>query len=166
MSEGSGSSSALTIFLVLAGIFVLMILVCGGLVYMGFQAMKPMAEMAKGMVEDMRNSGVAAESFLADIKADRLDAAYNATTAAFKTRMLRPQFDELIKKQPALKQPHQTLGMDMNQAGNQAQPFPMGVFRYRYRTAGEKPLEFTISVVKEDNALKVDQFTVFQAVSP
>jgi hypothetical protein len=170
-TPSSGNKTLLIVVGVVGGVLIVALLICAGVVYLmvnaarqAAQAMKPMMEM----MQDIQKAPGVADAFLADIRAGRLDAAYRSTTEAFKKRMSEKEFTELIEKHPAFKESAELVNMDTNQAGKQAQPFP-STYRFRYTAASKDDknrIEFTVTVDKENEQLKVDQLQVFQAVNP
>jgi hypothetical protein len=164
---GSGNRTAVTIAAIVGGVIVVFLLVCGGLVYVGLRAFESMKEMVQPMVESieqMAQSQVIAEAFLAEIRANNLDAAYQSTTEGFKRRMSRQAFEELVQRHPELKQPALPLGPDVNRNPSrpQTQPFS-GPYRYRFQVQGKDDkdsVQFTVTVGKENGVLKVDELTL------
>jgi hypothetical protein len=173
-SGGSGSRTAILIVGIVGGVVLVFLLVCGGLVYLGFKTMKetfePMVENLKQMAQDIEQSQAVANDFLENIRANRLEEAYQSTTESFKKRVSRKGFEELVQKHPELKQQDVFPQFDVNQNQSQppTQPFS-GPYRYRYSVQGKdgkEPLEFKITVAKENGTLKVDQLTVYQEEKP
>lgn len=165
-SSSSSNKTVIIVVCVIGGVLVALLIAVGALIYFAANAVKPMAEMAQQMVNDMQRSQQAAERFLDDLRAGHVQAAYNSTTEAFRKRLTRDEFVKLVEKLPGLRQqPPQFLGPDMNP---QAGPFA-AFYRYRYRVAGrdgKEAAELTLSVAKENDALRVDSFVVLQAVNP
>jgi hypothetical protein len=123
---------------------------------------------------DEREYKVAADAFLADVRAGRLDAAYESTSSGFKKRMSRQEFFDLLNKYPAVKHPPdaRTIGMHSGSSGpwgtsdhylfhNQAS-FQEG------RTFGDKAsFDCNITVARDDRIFhyrprppRVDEFTL------
>lgn len=163
-SESSSSNRTFIIILAIVGTFVVLgLAVCAGAIYLaaqGFnQAMKPVKEM----IQDVQQAPSVAESFLNDLRNNRMEAAYEATTDAFKKRMTQKQLQELVEKHPALKESADLQNMDMNQPAGQTFP---GVYRFRYSARskdGKDQVEVDVAVAKENGELKVDDFKVLQA---
>jgi hypothetical protein len=171
---GSGNRTAIMIIGIVGGVVLVFLLVCGGLGYLFIHAMKetiqPMMENFEQMANDMQQSQAAANDFLENIRANRLEEAYQSTTESFKKRVSRKGFEELVQKHPELKQQDVFPQFDVNQNPSQppTQPFS-GPYRYRYSVQGKdgkEPLEFKITVAKENGTLKVDQLTVYQEEKP
>src|SRR5882672_10371016 len=123
MSEGGSDNTAVKIIAIIGGVVVVIVLSCGVLFYFGIKAMKEMAgefketvnkamETAEAMAADMQQSQAAADKFLTEIQTNNLEEAYQSTTETFKKRMSRKEFDELVKKHPALTEPPTNMGPD------------------------------------------------------
>ena len=171
--SSSGSNTTLIIVGIVGGVVLVFLLVCGGLAYLAINAAKEGMEAIRPMMEgfeEMAQSEHIANDFLENIRAGRLDAAYQSTTESFKKRLSRKAFDELVQKHPELKQQDvfPMFDMDQNASKPQTQPFT-GPYRYRYSAArkdGKEPLEFKITVAKENGTLKVDQLTLYKEENP
>ncbi len=171
---GSGSRTAIMIVGIVGGVVLAFLLVCGGLVYLGIRAFKEtMQPMMEGVKEIVESQGVADE-FVANIRANRLDAAYQSTTENFKKGMSRKAFEELVQKHPELKQQAFAQDFDPRQGPGQPQGQPQikafsGPYRYRFSVQGKddkESAEFTVTVAKENGVLKVDELTVFKKENP
>jgi hypothetical protein len=169
MSEGGSDNTAVKIIAIIGGVVVVIVLSCGVLGYFGIKAMKEMAsgfeETLKQFAEDAQQSQKAVDTFLADIRADKLDSAYQSTTKEFKERLSLKEFEELIKKHPALKErPTSNISTNMNSPNPPGSPqaFP-SMYQYTYKAQGKDgkdKIDFTITVEKEDGKMKVDQLTI------
>src|SRR5438132_1103717 len=116
-SPRSDSNKTLIIILAIAVVVLAVIAACGGLIYFAVNAAKEAMKPAMEMIEDMQRAPSVADSFLADIRANRLQAAYQSTTTAFQARMSQAEFEKLVKKHPALQQQAESQGMDVDQNG-------------------------------------------------
>jgi hypothetical protein len=168
---GSGSRTTLIIVGIIGGVVLVFLMVCGGLVYLGIRAFKETMEPLVEGVKEMAESQAVANQFLENIRANRLDAAYQSTTEGFQKGMSRKAFDELVQKHPELKQPAFSLEFDPRQGAAQPQgqaqikPFS-GPYHFRSVALGKRDKEsgeFTITVAKENGVLKVDELTLFKA---
>jgi len=90
---GSGKKPLFTILAILGGLGVLMIVVCGGCSIWLF----------KSIATDIPPAQAAADAFFDDLKADRVDAAYAATSSAFKSTESPEKFREFVKRFDTLK---------------------------------------------------------------
>jgi Tfp pilus assembly protein PilE len=162
-----GGRTVLIVVIVVVVLVVGVLAICAGLAYFGIQRMTEVMKPMQEMVEDLQRAPSVVEDFLDDIRANRLEAAHQSTTEAFKKRMTLKQFQELIEKHPALKEMADSSDMDVDKV-DQNQPFG-GNYRFRYKAKskdGKDQVEFTVKVSKEDGQLKVDDLKVFQAVTP
>jgi hypothetical protein len=109
--------------------------------------------------EDLPRSREAAESFLKDLRAGRLDAAHAAATDAFRARMSRKALEEFTRVHPALKP-----------AGKREDGlFPGGIpldqdthqwwFAAEGLAGGPRPT-FVLTVVRSGGGWKVDSLAV------
>ena len=92
-SRSSRRKTALPLILALVGGgVILLVLVCGGIVFWLF----------RGLNEEVPIAQASAEAFLGDLRANRIDAAYDQTTSAFQGRTSPEQFRAFLKAFPAL----------------------------------------------------------------
>jgi len=167
MSEGGSDNTAVKIIAIIGGVVVVIVVSCGVLGYFGIKAMKEMAsgfeETLKQFAEDAQQSQKAVDTFLADIRADKLDSAYQSTTKEFKERLSQKEFEELIKKHPALKErPTSSINMNPQNPPVSPQAFP-SMYQYTYKAQGKDgkdKIDIAITVEKEDGKMKVDQLTI------
>src|ERR1700675_2451682 len=103
--ESSGSNTVVIVLAIIGGIVLGIVLVCGGLAYFVIQRMAPAIDKIVQTVGDAQKGKAPAETFIEDIQSNRLDAAYDGTTAGFQSRMSRKEFEELIRKHPDVKDP-------------------------------------------------------------
>jgi hypothetical protein len=121
--------------------------------------------------EELRSGGDSADfqrvahTFFEDIKAERLDAAYQATTTGFKKRMSKEQFEKLVKRYPAIKCGPGTDIVGVGGGGG----WDHGTERYTVKDAEGKHIQVSVVVRQEDSIFhrrpplpKVDEFTVSQ----
>ncbi|MFO0935702.1 MAG: hypothetical protein U0798_04190 [Gemmataceae bacterium] len=95
-SRSSGSKTVLIILGVFGGIFLLICVTCAGLFIYGVNQ----AKKAIALVVDTDRAG---DTFFRDLSSGRVDEAYASTSASYKTKTSRQQFDEILKKYPILK---------------------------------------------------------------
>jgi hypothetical protein len=178
MSEGGSDNTAVKIIAIIGGVVIVIVVSCGVLGYYlvktGVSAFKETVgktmETLEAMSQDMQQSQAAGDKFLTEIQTDNLEEAYQSTTEAFKKRMSRKEFDELVKKHPALKEPPTNMGMDPTTpmappTSPQALP---STYRYQYHAQskdGKDSLDLTVAVTKEGGQMKVDQLTVKKPVT-
>jgi hypothetical protein len=171
--SSSGSNTTLIIVGIVGGVVLVFLLVCGGLAFLAIRAAKEGMEAIRPMMEgleEMAQSQNVANDFLENIRVARLEAAYQSTTESFKKRLSRKAFDELVQQHPELKQQDVFPIPDVPQNASkpQAQPF-VAPYRYRFsapRKDGKEPVEFKITVAKENGILKVDQLTLYKEENP
>lgn len=104
--ESRSDSSTNTVLIVLGvifGVILLIALVCGGLAFLVFRAASGVMATAMAVVADMQQADAAATTFLNDLAGNRIDQAYESTSAAFKQRQTLPEFKALVDKNPSLK---------------------------------------------------------------
>jgi len=174
MSEGGSDNTAVKITAIIGGVIVVIVVSCGVLGYFGIKAMKETVgktmETFEVMFQDMQQSQAAADKFLAEIQTNDLEDAYQSTTETFKKRMSRKEFDELVKKHPALKEPATNMGPDPNSPmapPTSPQALPSS-YRYLYQAKskdGKESLDLTVGVIKDAGQMKVDQLTIKKSVA-
>jgi uncharacterized membrane protein len=115
MSEGStnsGSNTAVIIVVVVLGVVLLIAAVCGGLVYFMVRTTQQMAErmvdvMEEALEEQQRSAAEserAARAFLDDLRGNRLEAAYRATTPDFQKGMTQDELAKVVAQHAFLKE--------------------------------------------------------------
>jgi hypothetical protein len=171
--ESSGSNTVVIVLAIIGGIVLGIVLVCGGLVYFVIQKMAPAINAVAQSIGDLKTSTAAAHAFIEDIQSKRLDAAYDATTAAFQARVSRKDFNELIQKHPELEdssivrkqalrpsfENHRGGGPDAAEIPN----FQTLTYTCDFESAADEPMELSLTVTKEGETFKVDQFTIESA---
>jgi hypothetical protein len=168
--ESSGSNTVVIVLAIIGGIVLGIVLVCGGLAYFVIQKMGPAIDKVVKTVGDVQKGKAAAETFIEDIQSNRLDAAYDGTTAGFQSRMSRKEFEELIRKHPDVKDPSIVRKhalrpiIEDNRAHNpnvaDIPSFETVPYTYDFDSAEGEPMELSLTVTKEGDAFKVDEFTV------
>jgi hypothetical protein len=174
MSEGGSDNTAVKIIAIIGGVIVVIVVSCGVLGYFGIKAMKETVgktmETLEAMTQDMQQSQAAADKFLKEIETNNLEGAYQSTTEAFKKRMSRKEFDELVKKHPALKESATNMGFDPTTPmapPTSPQALPSS-YRYQYHAQskdGKESLDLTVGVNKEGGQMKVDELTIKKTVA-
>jgi len=161
-------NSALWIILAVVGggLFVLMLL-CGGIAYLWLSILRTGEEMVReapqhffkavGEVrraaDDNLRSAQTAGAFLNDCLAGRLNAAYAATSAGFRKTMTAEQLKALLEEHPVRKGP-----APVTVVGDPL----LGPHQYRHTAAGPvgEQVIFSISMIREGDTWKVDQFAL------
>jgi hypothetical protein len=174
--EQESSNRAVKIVAIIGGVIVIIVASCGVLGYFGIKAFKETVGKAMETVEagqDLEQSRSAADTFLTYIQSNDLDGAYQSTSATFKKQMPQKEFDDLLKKHSALKEPATNMGWEVNLQGVRVPPTspqgPPTTYRYQYRAQskdGKDSIEFTLTVSKEGGTMKVDQLTITKANAP
>ena len=108
-----------------------------------------------------------AADWVEDVRAGRLDAAYRATTAAYRARVDRAAFDRWVADHPAFKLTPEPRGFSMS---SRSTGFTIGLngirlfesskgltYRTAFRPDGEGPSLLTIAVAEEGGLPLVDQ---------
>jgi hypothetical protein len=168
--ESSGSNTVVIVLAIIGGIVLGIVLVCGGLAYFVIQKMAPAINAVVQTVGDLKISSTTAHAFIDDIQSNRLDAAYGGTTAGFQSRMSRKEFEQLIRKHPELQDStivrKQALRPNIE---NHRPGDPNGVdipsfetvpYTCVFESAEGESMELSLTVTKEGDGFKVDQFTV------
>jgi hypothetical protein len=149
-SSGAGKT-LLIVFGIIGGIVLVLVLGCGGVVYLVYRGMSGAVASFKSTFEDMQASQMAAENFMSDVAANRLDAAYKNTTKNYQSQQTLPQFKDFVQKNPGLKN-YQPMSLQ-----------PMNLTSTASSFQGQIPGQikgFTVQVVKEGETWKVDRFTI------
>jgi hypothetical protein len=147
------SNKALIIVGIAAGVIVVVVLVCGGIAYLGIQAFSKVASSAMEMVQDLQSAQSAGEQFLADIAANRLDVAYEATTTTYQKGRSLEEFRKLIDQSPALKEHTSRTIQGVNAT-------PPKITLHVTLNGPERSSTCTLQLIKEGDKWKVDQFTL------
>jgi hypothetical protein len=169
--EQESSNTAVKIVAIIGGVIIVIVISCGVLGYFlirqGSQAFKETVGKAFEAAEAIGEGQSVADTFLTSIQTNDLEGAYQSTSEAFKKRMPRKEFDDLVKKHPALKEPATNIGLDAGSPRNSSTPFPMP-YKYQYHAQskdGKDSIEFTVTVNREGGTMKVDQFTIKKALA-
>jgi hypothetical protein len=167
--ESSGSNTVVIVLAIIGGIVLGIVLVCGGLAYFVIQKMAPAINTFAKTIGDVQKGKAAAETFVDDIQSNRVDAAYDSTTAGFQSRMSREEFEELIRKHPELQDPDivrkQALrpNIETNHSGDNVADIPSFEtvpYTCGFESTEGVTMELSLTVTKQGDAFKVDQFTV------
>ena len=170
MSDVRRSSDNRAVWIVLAvigGVVLVVALVCGGLAYLfvtsvrtGMQTMHSAMQDMQRVAEEMQNSRQAAQRFIEDLREQRFEDAYEATTDTFQRRQTRPAFEAYVRRYEAFNprlsgEPPPTIELQPD-AGF---PGTRDSYDYRFRvgTTGRFE-EFRVTVVKVNNEWLVDRF--------
>jgi hypothetical protein len=152
--SSGGGKTLLIVFGIIGGIVLVVGGVCAGLVYLiyrGVQGVQGVVASAKSTFDDMQASQMAADNFMNDVAANRLDKAYNNTTKNFQTQQTLAQFTNSVQKSPGLKN-YQPFSL-------QLMNFTSTASTYQGQMPGQNKA-FTLQVVKDGQTWKVDQFTI------
>jgi hypothetical protein len=177
--EQESDNTAVKIIAIIGGVIVVVVLTCGVVGYLIFKAGKEAfqetvgktMETLEAMAQDLQQSQAAADKFLTEIQSNDLDGAYQSTSESFKKRMPRKDFDDLVKKHPALKEPATNMGMDQKIQPMAPPPSPQALpstYRYKFQAQskdGKDSIEITVTVSKEGGTMKVDQITIKKPVA-
>jgi hypothetical protein len=98
----------------------------------------------------------AAEPFLENIRNDRVDAAWESTSAEFKSDMGRENFRRFVKGHPALKQPLDFAAYEANKTNG----LTFGAFDFKTPESAPKPAKVRILVARENDQWKVERLIV------
>jgi hypothetical protein len=163
----SGSNTAVIVVSIIGGILILGLLVCGGLFFVVFKAMKPMMEEMKNMAEDVTQSTMLARQFLNDLHDKRFDDAYDMMSEDFQRRLSREKLEEMVRQHPEfttatpIDQNRLEPQMDQAKAKGKGKGFEALKFRefvYRFHDKSGKEGVARLKLAGEDGELKVDDF--------
>jgi hypothetical protein len=131
-----------TLFIVISGVLLLVVLGCAGLMYWGFKSFSNSPIMAE------------ADGFLNDLKEGQAEAAHARTTKAFQERLPLAQFQAFLKSYPALTAQTSRTYKVANSIQGLSGKVGVTVF-------GEgPPVEITLIFAEENGELKVDDLTL------
>jgi hypothetical protein len=117
-------------------------------------AMQAEMEQAQQQMQDREDAEAAAETFMQDVAANRLNEAYARTTKEFQTRLKFTQFRDFVTKNPSLKN-------YAPQSLDEATFSPrMAVYNGTVFTQNGAQLSFTLQLAKEGTAWRIDRFTI------
>jgi hypothetical protein len=158
--DGRGDNSTKAVLIIVGAILgavLLVVLVCGGLTFLGIRAMTNtfggvMATM-QAMVADMQEAQAAATTFFNDLAANRPDQAYAATSRAFQGRQTQDEFRAFVEQNPQLKRVPVAQPIAL-------QTGPGSRFTYQYPLGAPGQGTCTVQVVKEDGHWRVDMLTI------
>lgn len=152
----SGGNTAVIIVLVIGGIFLAVVLVCGGLGFYAFRSFSQVMQTAMAQVGEMVAAQQEPELFFNDLQAGQIDAAYARTSKAYKARTTLDDFKKFLDAHKALK--NYTSRAVFNQ--NPAMGVRQVTLQYTLTGADGKPLTVTVQVVKEDDQWRIDSLTI------
>jgi hypothetical protein len=98
----------------------------------------------------------AAEPFLENLRNDKIDAAWESTSAEFKSDMGRENFRRFVKGHPVLKQPLDFAAYEPNQTNG----LPFGACDFRTPQSAPTSAKVRILVAREDDKWKVERVIV------
>jgi hypothetical protein len=149
----SGGNTALIIVLVIGGVFLVAIAVCGGLGFLFYRSVAPAMQSAMAQVGEMAAAMGEPEVFMQEIAAGQLDAAYGRTSKDYQKRTKVEDFKKFVDANPALKSASRF-------ASNQSYTPQRTTVHYTLNTADGKSVNVTVQVVKEGEQWRVDSVTV------
>jgi ABC-type antimicrobial peptide transport system permease subunit len=153
--EPESSSSNKTILIVvsiIAGVILVIVASCFGLGYFFLKAISPAMSSAMQMVNDLQQATATGQQFMADVAADRIDAAYEHTTKDFQKRQDLEAFRKFVAKHPGLKGNLPNFTNMQPLQGRCTMAFTI--------TGPNGAVTGTLVVIKEGEEWKVDQFTI------
>jgi hypothetical protein len=157
-SRRPSNHSLLLILGVGAGILGVCLVVCAGLFYLGMKAFSDAVSssmtMAAGMQAEEDAAEAVANKFLNDVADGRIESAYASTTKAFQDGQPLPLFRNFVDRNPALK------NYDPESLLQTSYTPVLATFEGNATSADGVEISFTIQVVKDGDAWKVDRFTI------
>jgi predicted metalloprotease len=111
--QGGGGGTAVKIVAIVGAVVVVIVLICGGAVaiigysiYSGVHGfankVEKMADQAQQQQNSQEESKRFAEGFLRDVRNNRLDSAYQSTSAAYQKRVSRKDFETFLTTHPGV----------------------------------------------------------------
>jgi hypothetical protein len=174
-SAESGGNTAVKILAIIGAVVLGIVLVCGGLAFYAFrsaqQGLDQMQVEVAARQEQMRReqqererkeansdngrSEQFANAFLQEVKGNRADPAYRMTTAAFKARVSQDAFKTLVQKSAG------PLNLSLPVSADLFAPEAGAVYSFHGPVMdNRRVLNLSLTVVKEGNDWKVDQFAL------
>ena len=149
----SSSRSLFLILGIIGGFLCLILVVCGGAIYLGVRTVLPQWRSIT-MGDEIQGSELAAHYFMMKISGGGVDHAYASTTKGFQSRQTLQQFRDLVDKNPALK--------DYNGEFARDGDFDPDKNTYRGSIVDLRgtTMKFTVVTVKDGQDWKVDRFTI------
>jgi hypothetical protein len=159
-------SSLWLILGIVGGLVLVLVLICGGVIYVVSNAIRGTAEAIRDAgqqiaqldkahreQEALLHAQQTALEFLDNCVAGRTQAAYQATTAAFQKRLTLAAFTDLLAKHPAAnKGPLNPI--DVQPVGGAQQ------YRLSTQTPAGAPIDFTVTMAREADNWKVDELAI------
>jgi hypothetical protein len=149
-SSGSGKT-LLIVFGIIGAIVLILVVGCGGIVYFVYRGVSGVVASVKSSIDDIQASQMAADNFMNDVAANRLDTAYKNTTKNFQAQQSLAQFKDFVQKNPGLKSYQQFSLQPIN--------FTSTASSFQGQVPGQIN-RFSLQVVKEGETWKVDRFTI------
>jgi len=171
-SRSSGTSTVVVVLAIIGGVVLGIVVVCGGVAYFAIQKMAPVINAAVQSGQEFQKSIQTAVAFLDDIHANRLDQAYQMTSEDFQAHTSQKELEELVRKYPAFREgsglkkddlrPDLTDFAKVSDEPNQVQIPDFRRVTYLCPLTGPdgESLEVNLTVAKEGESFKVDQFAV------
>jgi hypothetical protein len=111
-AASSGNKTVLIVVLVLVAAFLLIGAICGGAIWFLGKSVETMAETVEDAVkeaieaQERQHAGslAGAQAFIDDVRGNRLEQAYRATTPEFQRRTTLEDWQKLVAKYPGLTQ--------------------------------------------------------------
>jgi hypothetical protein len=156
--KSSSNKTVIIVVSIVGGVILLIALVCGGLIYLAVNAIKPAVTQITNMAQDIVAAGTVFESFLADLTADQPEAAYELMSDKYKKATSLKEFKEMLAKHPAIVNSTVTSQMNSPPGGSTLTiPFTL--------TGPKGTVSGTLHLIKEGDQWKVDQISL-PTVSP
>jgi predicted metalloprotease len=152
-------SSNQTLILILglgACLLCICLVVCAGLFYLGMKsfsgAVQNVAAQAQQAAQEEEDAEMAADTFMQDVAANRLNEAYARTTKEYQARLKLAQFRDFVNRNPALKNyKSQSLEQSTFSPGS-------AVYNGTVFARNGALVTFTLQLAKEGTAWRVDRF--------
>ncbi len=152
-SSDSSSNIVLIVVGVVVGILVLIVLACVGFGFLAFRAVQVAAPAIEAAAEEWDAADTAAQTFLEQLTAGDIEAAYRSTTPAFQQKQTLQQFQAFVDQHPLLKQ-HTDAEHDDDDHNPGADHISL-----QYTLSGNGQMKVTIQLKKENGQWKVDELS-------
>ena len=155
-TEPQNNKTTIVVVSIVAGIVLVVVLACGGLTYLGVVFVRSMSQAMSSAMQAMteiQGSMMTAQSFLEDVAANRVDEAYEQTSEGYQAKTSREKFQEMLDNHPGLKKASAMM-TGTNPGSNTAR------LTYVMTTPDGGNTTCTLQMIKEEDAWKVDRFTI------
>jgi hypothetical protein len=152
-SRRSSRGYVLLIVGIIGGVLCVILLVCGGIIYLGVRTVLP-AWRSITMADEIQASEMAADRFMKMIARDGVEPAYAGTTQGFQSRQTLQQFRDMVDRNPTLKDYEWGMALEKDFDPDR------NTYRGTIEDRNGMTMSFTVVTVKDGQSWKVDRFTI------